>query len=97
MAESRFGLRILIAVAETRPSVALGGVGATRLGLRCEEGRQACPFGGRAVDSADHWRSPPQPSRPRQAKVRPGLMAVSAVCHSAVCRPDAGTAPSFAD
>jgi hypothetical protein len=56
MAESRFGLCIPIAVAETRPSVVRGGVGATRLRLRRVEGRQACPFGRRVGDSADRWR-----------------------------------------
>lgn len=68
-----------------------GGVGVTRLGLRREEVRQACPFGRRVGDSADRWRRPPHHSRPRGPRVRAGLMAVSAVCHSAVCRPDALT------
>ena len=74
-----------------------GGRGATRLRLSCEEGQQACPFGGRAVDSADRWRRPHTTADRRRARVRPGLVAVSAVCRSAVCRPDAGTARSSAD
>jgi hypothetical protein len=105
MAESRFGLRIPIAVVGTRPSGrrvvgspgGRAGGGATRLRLSCEEGRQACPFGGRTVDSAHRWRRPHTTADRRRARVRPGLMAVSAVCHSAVCRPDAGTERSFAD
>ena len=68
-----------------------GGVGATRLQLRYEEGRKACPFGRRVGDSADRWRGPHTTADRRRARVRPGLIAVSAVCHSAVCRPDALT------
>jgi hypothetical protein len=78
-------------------AVGRGGVGATRLGLRCEEGRHACPFGRRVGDSADRRRRPHTTADRRRAKVRPSALAVSGVCHSAVCRPDAGTAHSSAD
>jgi hypothetical protein len=98
MVEPWFAVCIPIQIAEAGPSVRpLGGVGATRLRLRWEEGQHACPFGRRVGDSADIWRRPPHHSRPRRAKLRPGALAVSAVCHSAVCRPDSRAARSSSD
>jgi hypothetical protein len=79
MAESWIGLCIPIAVVGTMPR------------LRHEEGRYACPFGRRVGDSADRWRRPHTTADRRRAKVLPGLIAVSVVCHSAVGRPDALT------
>jgi hypothetical protein len=56
MAEARFELCSLIAVAETGLSVSRWvGVGATRPRLGLKEGPQACPFGRRVSDSAV-WR-----------------------------------------
>jgi hypothetical protein len=85
MAEPRFGPCIPLRWPRQGRQAGKGVVCATRLRLRCEEGLQACPFGGRVGDSADRWRRPHTTSDRRRAKVRPGLMAVSAVCHSAVC------------
>jgi hypothetical protein len=97
MAESRFGLRIPIAVAETRRSVVRGERGRDETATQVRGGttglsvRSSCRRFGRSPKESSHH------SRSRRPKVRPGLMAVSRVCHSAVCCLDSRTARSSAD